>query len=250
MTSCEKPRRWDIQETRKLMGDRWRDEQFKLAPMLHGVIARLSHAQYHRKECRRLIAEHIDQRLEQEDHIFMVVFPSTDEEMERQNQFFMESEAHMLACAQAIHATADILAHVAYYVLGLHLGAYAIDEKWVRLDTVISKLESAASEKPDLHEVLRLLTKLRDSQDFKNISDLVNQAKHRGGPRATLAIQPSEDKAYEIRFSSFYRETFRPAIGLDEIVSPAFQVANETVVDVGIALNELLSERSGEKTVV
>ena len=95
-----------------------------------------------------------------------------------------------------------------------------------------------------------LLTKLRDSQDFKNISDLVNQAKHRGGPRATLAIQPSEDKAYEIRFSSFYRETFRPAIGLDEIVSPAFQVANETVVDVGIALNDILSEGSGEKMVV
>lgn len=150
----------------------------------------------------------------------------------------------MLACAQAIHSTADILAHAVYYIVDPDKSGDRLSDNDIRLDTVVKRLRRGAGESLTVGEILGYLDSLKANEAFQDVAHVVNQTKHRGGPKATLAIQPAEGKAFEMRFSDYFREVHRPAMEYEELLAPAFLAVNRTVVDVGIAMNNFLGEKN------
>ena len=241
--------RWDKDETRKLVLARWGNAQlWMLSPVLRAVTARLSHARYHFAECKRLQAENVEAYVNGPEDLFFIMLPSGDEEVVRVNDFFCHYEAHVLACAQAIHATADILAHVVYFALGLNLGVGALKATQVDLGAVIKQLgrPTPNGEPAWLTPVRVSLEVLESCVDFKELADVVNHAKHRGGPGAVLTFGTTEEKTFEMQFSGFFRGQRRPPKESDALLVPAFQAVNKAVNDVGLAINACLRSSPGD----
>ena len=141
------PRQWNMGETRTLLGKRLHSEKPPLSPMLKALGARLYHAKYHFRESKRLLAEHISYSCGEEGPAILALFPTQDDGQEIQNQFLLECEAHMIASAQAIHATADILAHVVYYVLEIQKSSHRIArDRDIHLSSVVSAIKSELKE--------------------------------------------------------------------------------------------------------
>lgn len=235
-------RRWDKRETERLMAALGRTKNFwTLAPAMRAVTDRLMHAQYHFAECKRLLSEHIDQQLERGDDIWSVSFPASDEAMLAHNIFFVQCGAHMNACAQATHATADIMAHVVFHALGLgETGTWSPKMK-VSLYSVADYLKQQISDDETATDLAQVLDNFRAAPAFRAVTGLVNHMKHKGGPRATLALEPADGKPYEMRFEDFVHGEYQPARGIEEWLAPAFEVVNSAVVNIGIALNAYLS---------
>jgi hypothetical protein len=208
-----------------------------LAPSLRAVSYRLAHAQYHYQECQRIVAAHVDDRLELGSDIWEIVFPSSPEDVLSHNHFFIQSEAHLCACVQAIHAVADNLAHVVYFALGVKLGN-ALATRDVSLDSMIAYLEKACQTESSLKALFDLLQQLKSADAFKDLCELTNQLKHHGGPSINLALEPSPEQTHEMRFGNFVRRgQWHSERAASDLLGEAFRVVNVAVVDVGIALN-------------
>lgn len=213
--------------------------------MLKAVAARLYHARYHFGESKRLLAEYISYSCGEDGPAILAIAPQQDDGLEKYNQFFLECEAHMIASAQAIHATADILAHVVYYAFEIQNSDHRIlQERNIKLSSVISALEKVLPAHPQLEAIHQLLKNLGSDGSFVLISDLVNHAKHRGGPGICLGIDSLDDGELPLKFGAFSKEnTEYPTKNIENVLSPSFQIINETVVEVGIAMNQALRER-------
>lgn len=238
-------RQWSMDETRALLGKRLYFDEQPIGPMLKAVGARLYHARYHFRESKRLLAEHIAYSCREDGPGVLALFPTKPDSQEKYNQFFLECEAHMIASAQAIHATADILAHLVYYVYEIQSSDHRIArDRDIQLSSVIAAIEKELPTHRDLKPIYRHLNNLRSDQSFRLISDLVNHAKHRGGPSICVGVECLDDTDPQLKFGAFSKGNAEyPTRNIEDVLSPSFQIINETVVDVGIAMNQALRER-------
>lgn len=247
MSDEQSASRWDNEETRRLVHALYGTGQLMLLrPAQRAVSYRLAHAQYHYREFRRIEQAHIDAKLQTGSDIWNVTSPTNDEDANSLANFYIECEAHLYACVQAIHAVADNLAHVVYYVLGLNLSA-GIKPR-VSLDSMATHIGRMKQTNPMLNSVANLLTGLRKSDTFVDLNNLVNQLKHHGGPSVCVALQPAGGKAYEIQFGDFLRDDQRrAAVGVDEFLADSYRVLNVAIVNVGIALNTWLQSALSQR---
>lgn len=215
---------------------------------MRAVSYRLAHARYHHHEYLRIVESHIEAQLKAGSDIWKITAPASDEEADNHSRFYIECEAHLYACVQAIHAVADNLAHLVYYGLGLNL------QKGLRLrDVSLSSLEThliqLRQSDPTLIGLAALLTELKVEKVFIDLSHLVNQLKHHGGPSISLALEPSPEQAYEVRFADFLRgDRWHTAVAVDQFLVDSFRVLNVAIVDVGIALNTWLRSASSPES--
>lgn len=244
LLAAPRSRSWDKGATKdllfRLLG---RDQFLKCEPALRSVTTRLSHAQYHFAECRRLTEEFVGRRQAQGESICVICAPMTDEESHRYHRFFVECEAHMLAGVLAIHAVADNLAYLVYYALSLDQRPPPLDEDRITLRKVAAKLNRSAEQEAALNPFAQHLSRLRDDPSFKRVEDIANQSKHRGGPHATLAIEPAGEETFDVCFSSYVRGEYRSSAKLDDVLAPAFRISSETVVNTGLALYDWLVQK-------
>lgn len=233
--------RWDIDETRRLVNSHWGHGQlWKIRPVLRASTVRMLHANYHYAEYQRIVSAHVDDRLAVGTDIWTIGLPGSRQEVDQSNLFFIQCEAHLFACAQAIHATCDILAHVAFYGLGLNLGSEPFKRR-VDLSSIADFLKKAKLADVMLAPLSDEFERLRQSAEFLEINALVNQLKHHGGPTVNLALEPAEGQAYEIRFDEFQRpDGSRPAKQAKQVLGSAYERVNVATVNIGRALNEWL----------
>src|SRR5690348_10294948 len=103
---------------------------------LKSLIERIEFATYHLEEMRRLLHP----------------FTSTGGPQPGRDDAFMTSiaqaAAHVTACAQSLHACADICGHTVYFGLGLNLTSPPLDEYKIGAKSV-SKMLPDQSEVPD-----------------------------------------------------------------------------------------------------
>lgn len=247
MSSENSPPRWDNEETRRLVHSVYGSSQLMLLrPALRAVNYRMAHAEYHYREYQRITQAHIDSKLHAGSDIWEVTSPTSDEEANSMATFYVECEAHLYAFVQAVHAAADNLAHVVYYVLGLNLGA-GIKGR-VSLDSIEKHVGQMAQTTPTLVSIANLLSGLKSASTFVELGDLVNHLKHHGGPSVCVLHQPSADKAYEIQFGGFLRDSqHRRAISASQFLADSHQVLNVAIVNVGIALGTWLESAVSQK---
>jgi hypothetical protein len=230
--------RWDIDETRRLVNSRWGPGQlWKIRPVLRASTVRMLHANYHYAEYQRIVSAHVDDRLAAGTAIWTIGLSGSRQEAIESNLFFIQCEAHLFACAQAIHATCDILAHVAFYALGLNLGSDPFKRR-VDLNSVAGFLKKANQDDAKLESLSDEFERLRQSAEFLEINALVNQLKHHGGPTVNLALEPGEGQPYEVRFDEFQRpDGSRPAKAALQVLGSAYERVNVATVNIGRALN-------------
>ena len=249
MSGVQNLPQWDINETRNLVHARYGAGQLTLLrPALRAVNYRLEHARYHHREYLRVVESHIETRLKTGDDIWWMLAPANDEEVHSHGRFYVECEAHLYACVQAIHAVADNLAHVVYYVLGFNVTNSPKLHK-LNLGQLGEHISELRQSDASLATLADLLNGLNDSTVFKALNNLVNQLKHHGGPAIEVALQPSAEQAYEVRFAQFLRgKRWRAAVAVDQFLMNSFRVLNVAVVDVGIALNTCLQSASAPES--
>ena len=186
------------------------------------------------------MTEHIDSRLPHES-IYQITWPNDDEARMEFDSCFMKVEAHVIACAQAIHALADNLAHVAYFALGVNSGHHALAESQVTLHRVTSVLDAHFRH---CREVTDVLKALKAEPAFIAIDAFVNTTKHRGFAETRICIDPTDDGVtpFRLEFGSFaYRETAHPESDIEQVLAPGYAAASRAVVGCGNAINASLS---------
>jgi len=234
--------RWDIAETRRLIELRHgRDQLLHARNCLRAVTERQRHVEYHFREVKRLLKEHIDDRITAEKDIYAITWPTDEENAVALDDCLMKVEANMIAAVQAIHAIADNLAHVAYFALGINLTARKLADREVTMQRVTDTLAS----EPAYAAIVQALRALAADASFVRIGAITNVAKHRGTVEPRLSIEPADsDAPYVMEYGPFqYGKggAKYPARELKDTLAPAYEAASRAVVDTGIAINEVLS---------
>lgn len=228
--------RWHIAETRDRVSARFGPGQLELMKnCLRSVCERQRHARFHFQEARRLMKEHIDDRLA-ETSIHQITWPIDPEERVAFDFCFMAVEAHVIACSQAIHSVADNLAHVAYFAFGVNLGTHKLNERDVSLQRVAEVLSKHF---PGSSEAVLVLRRLHCDPAFKVVEAFVNTTKHRGYADTRINVDPiNPGSRYSLEFGAFdYRDVDHPERDIESVLAPAYAAASAAVVECGNAIN-------------
>ena len=234
---------WNIKETRDLVRTKYGNEQLELVrPCLQSVFDRQWYAGYHYKEALYLQDSFVSSRLTS-TCLFDVVFGQDANATDDFNRFLLEAGAHVLACVQSIHATADILAHVAYFALGVNLSSKPIDERNISLASVVGRLRQEAP----VATIYALLNELASAGNFTHLSALANHSKHRSIIRPLLTEDWTGEalERHSLKIPSFfYSRKPYPEIAVKDFLEPEYHRCSQLVVDTGNALNVFLSTSS------
>lgn len=162
---------WDLAALRNSVRERHGSEQEKaLTPMLNSVIQRGAFAKYHYQEATRLLEGATAAHAEPSEMMMLLLGGDTASAAFDLARF--QATAHITACVQSIHATADTLAHVVYFALGMNLDpAQYLEPRKVSIWSVRKKVA--------IGPIQRLLTELVDHKDFLYLTCLNNHSKHR-----------------------------------------------------------------------
>lgn len=230
---------WHIKATRDLIRHRHGPDQLMIVRnAVRAATVRLDHARYHFKELRRLLREHIDDKLVERD-IYDLALPGAPG-WDALEEGLVQVEANMIACAQAIHAIPYALAHVAFFSAGLNLLPKPIREDRLSLKVL---LQAGALSAAGWLDVERCLAELANDPAFVALDAVVNYNKHRGLPDPALHLEPENHPApYAMQFESFsYGGTVRPRIEVEKLLAPAYAAVSQGVVRTGNAINSLLA---------
>ena len=236
---------WDIDLTKELVGKMYDSDQLaKLSPVMRAVNIRLFHAQIHHADYQRLVESHLAKPMEDGATIFDLMFGSDDDTVGASNLFFITCEAHLYACVQAMHAIADNLAHVAYYVLGWNFDEQ-FKPKSVSVHTVLKRLRGTESSSAIFVPVRKVFEDLVAQSQYIILSNIVNHLKHHGGMHVAVSWGSSEDEPFRVLMSSFFQnETAHPQREISTYLKNTYDTMNQAVVHVGCALNEYLCKKS------
>lgn len=221
---------WDLEETRRLVEknfDKLQRERFNsyTKPFNH----RFSHGQYHFQEIERLLREAIDEKLVEKDIVQLLLVDF--------NQFqptLIKIEAHMIACAQAIHSITDIFAHAVYFALGLNLTDKPLKDKDINFKNVINSINESR-----FRVVRESMTELLAHDLYKDLENLVIQGKHRGLDEPTIVVKlENQIKPYTLHFSG----KFQSESEFQGVLSPIYVMTSQMTVRTGILINQVLSK--------
>lgn len=232
---------WHIEETRRLIARTLGQEQLELAkPPLRSVIDRQEYGVYHYREAKRLFEAFKVAHLS-DSQLIEVVFSDQDHVLTAFQEFVVSQGAHVLACVQSLHAMGDILAHVAYFSLGLNEpGRQA--EAAIYAPDVIKRLKKAT----DTQAVGDLLSKLINDDGFHHIAAIANSGKHHTVVRPSLTEDwtgTAPEQHYMLFEPMIYKDKPFPKIGVSELLETHMRRNARFVVDVGNAVDAVLLAR-------
>jgi hypothetical protein len=221
---------WDMEVTRHLVEIKFgihQRERFNsyTKPFNH----RFFHGRYHFQEIERLLREAIDEKLVEKDIIEILLV-----DFDQFQPTLIKIEAHMIACAQAIHSITDIFAHAVYFALGMDLTGKPLKDKSINFKNVINSINE------DRFLVVReSMTELLAHDLYKDLENLVIQGKHRGLVEPTIAVKlENQLKPYTLHFS----EKFQSEREFQEFLSPIYAMTSQMTVRTGILINQVLSK--------
>ncbi|MFO6419161.1 hypothetical protein ACLBKS_03045 [Hylemonella sp. W303a] len=229
---------WDLKATRDLLKARYGPAQLAcVADPLRAITVRFAHAGYHFAEVRRLLTENIDAKLPSVN-IYELTFPGTKGWSDLQ-EGLVKVEAHMIACAQAIHSVPDALAHVAYFAAGLNIPVHKLGEHVIGLKSLLKSSLLVGRGFASVHDSL---DQLRQDPAFAILDALVNYGKHRGLPDPVLEVDPEgRAEPYAMHFAPFeYRDRHHALTEVEKLLSPAYSAVNSTVIRTGQLIHAAL----------
>lgn len=230
---------WNLIETRDLVLAKYGAEQQELViPCMQSVRDRQWYAGYHYHEACRLLESFLSGRLKT-TCLLDVVFGLDAELTDEFNTFLLEVGAHVLACVQSMHATADILAHVVYFSLGINLSSEPIAERYISLLKVKDRLRQETS----VAAINALLDELASGGNFAHLSALTNVSKHRSIVRPSLSedLTGAAPERHTLKIVSFsHSNKDYPEVVAKDFLQQEYSRSSKLVVDIGNTLNAFL----------
>lgn len=146
------------------------EQEEALTRPLNSVVQRGAFAKYHYLEAKRLLEAATAAHAERGEMMMLLLGSDTASAAFQQARF--QAAAHITACVQSMHATADTFAHAVYFALGMNLDpALCLKPRQISISNVMNKV----SEGP----IQKLLTELVDHEGFRYLTALNNHSKHR-----------------------------------------------------------------------
>lgn len=141
-----------------------------LTPPLNSVVQRGAFARYHYSEAKRLLNAATAAHAEPSEMVQLLLGSDPASAAFQQARF--EAAAHVTACVQCMHATADTFAHVVYFALGMNLNPETcLKPRQITITNVMKTLP--------VGPVRKLINELVDHEGFRYLSALNNHSKHR-----------------------------------------------------------------------
>lgn len=239
---------WSTKEFKNLVQSRYgKDQLEKLKKLLSSISWKLMLADYHAEESKRLYRSYLSEEAGDEAWQALgqtLLAASSSEEADKFIEARVLSEAHIIACAQSLHSTADILAHVVYFGLNLENNlSNSTPMRKLGLDQVYKSMcrENFA---PHVVDAIRYL---KESPEFSYLSAYVNVTKHRSLVDVTHSISFSSSiSRYGVKILHFeYKGDPYAEKWADDFVFEDRKAIREGIFRIGNQMNKFLEgERS------
>lgn len=236
-------RDWDIAKFRELAKDRLAPSKFKeiVLPLI-SIPWKVSICHYHREEYHRLskeplTVEKLHPKVEMVGKILHQA-AKTSAGKRISIELFM-AEAHMIAFAQSLHSTADILAHIIFYCLGLE--QYSFPKEKISLYNIQKWME----EKNFSSKILDPIKTLKDAEEYKYLSAYVNTTKHKSLILSNLKVNFSEtEKQHGLSISEFiYKEHLYLQRWADDFIDIDFKRLSDLLIEIGCSIDEYMRSK-------
>jgi hypothetical protein len=226
---------WNLKEFRELV-ERARPsaEADRAKQAVDSVGWKLMLADYHAEESRKALLRVAPDVVEATRRILLAAKGGEDAKDFRLAAF--ASEAHLIACAQALHSTGDILAHAVFWAT--RPSSTSLSEHQLGLERVIATIANS----PPHAEIRDRLLELQDSNAFRYIGGYVNITKHRRLLNLRASVHFDEENAkHGLRIQQFdYKGTTYPETWTQDLVEDHRRALEASIFAVGNALNDFL----------
>lgn len=153
--------------------------------------------------------------------------------------------AHLIACIQSMHARSDILSHVLYYGLGMNKKP---KQRLAAKDICAYQVQQKLKLLPEHRAIADRFQKLRNHDDYRYLSDLVNHSKHRSiiGSIFTVDAQPTVNECYRFELGAFrYEGRSHEKREIFGYIEAEYKRQGNLVIDIGNKLNEIVRAAMG-----
>lgn len=225
---------WNLADLKDAVRHKYGTEQEeKLIPPLNSVVQRGAFAKYHYLEAKRLLEAATAAHAEMGAMVVLILGSDTASVAFRQARF--HAAAHVIACVQNMHATADTLAHAVYFALGMDLNpALSIEPRKITIWNV--------KDKTPVGNIRNLLNGLVDHDDFRYLNQLNNHSKHRSVVDIPFSVDVTAiDAPSGLKFSGFkYEGVDIPGCWAMPTLDAEYGRQSALIIRIGQALNSTL----------
>lgn len=187
--------------------------------------------QYHYRELKQLVESHKSAH-PTEREIFKSVF--VREDYEASTQFTIAYQANTLAIVRNMHSLPDIMAHVIYYALSMHISTNTtIGERDICLTKVTKKLKANTEHRL----LLKKLNALTEGEDFSYLLNLGNYLKHRSNILPNIKVSLAQPVKYNFFFEEF---DGNPSVDAHKLIEREFNRFSNCLVDIYDELKKML----------
>ncbi|MCT7507168.1 hypothetical protein [Aliarcobacter cryaerophilus] len=188
---------------RKLIKEKYQDNQEEIIKTLNSLDARIMFAEYHFYEYKQI----------------------TNEE-----NWYIISQANIVACMQNLHSSHDILGYLIYFLLELEFDT----PKNIYLNKVFSKID-----KSKYTYLIELLDKLINHDDFKYLNAYTNHSKHRHIVNPIFNLGIPDIKKFGFSFDAFkYDKNNYEKRKVDEFLTNEYNREFQLIIQIE---NELIN---------
>ena len=204
-----------------------------LTAPLNSVVQRGAFAKYHYSEAKRLLDAATAAHTEPSE-IMQLLFGSDPASAAFQQARF-EAAAHVTACVQCMHATADTLAHAVYFALGMNLDpVMCLKPRQVTINNVMKRLPTGP--------IRKLINELVDHEGFRYLSALSNHSKHRSIVDIPFSLDLTAMPGPSgLKFAAFeYEDVEFPECWAMPALDAEYGRQSSLIIPIGQALNSNL----------
>jgi hypothetical protein len=146
-----------------------------------------------------------------------------------------QAAAHITACVQSMHATADTFAHAVYFALGMNLDpALYLKPRQISIWNVMNKVSVGPIQKQ--------LTELVDHEGFRYLTALNNHSKHRSIVDIPFSLDLTATPGPSgLKFAAFkYEDDEFPDRWAMPTLDAEYGRQSKLIIGIGQALNSTL----------
>jgi hypothetical protein len=204
-----------------------------LTPPLNSVVQRGAFAKYHYSEAKRLLDAATAAHAEPSEMMQLLFGSDPASAAFRQARF--QAAAHVTACVQCMHATADTLALVVYLALGMNLDpVMCLKPRQITINKVMKRLPTGPIQK--------LIKELVDHEGFRYLSALNNHSKHRSIVDIPFSLDLTATPGPSgLKFAAFeYDDVEFPECWAMPALDAEYGRQSSLIIPIGRALNSNL----------
>ncbi|MFW6046689.1 MAG: hypothetical protein ACOCP4_02720 [Candidatus Woesearchaeota archaeon] len=232
--------KWNIKKFKELVRFLYGHEQLeKVKIPLNSLFWKLMLSKYHSEESKKIYRSYFSGKREEyvEATINVLLAASGSEKANQFKEAFIFSEAHVIAYAQALHSTVDILSQIIYYSFNLK---QVLTHPLYSSQISLNKIYDILTQEGIAENVTNAIEKLKKSPEFCYLQAYVNITKHRSLVDTTHRVS-FQTKRYGIVIRPFeYKGDNFLQKWANDFVNQDFEEMQKRLITIGNEMNQYL----------